>query len=106
MLRLRQVEGYRFRRQVQIERFTAGFVCYEAKLIAEIDGRQHNPSSGREANRTRFLQSEGYRVLRSRNNQVLSNPEGTRIMIAENLRRAHPHPDPPPSRGRAAGFRD
>jgi len=54
-------------------------------LIVEIDGGQHDPSSELEANRTRFLESEGYRVLRFWNNEVLDNPDGTQAMIAEDL---------------------
>ncbi|HJU17653.1 MAG TPA: endonuclease domain-containing protein [Stellaceae bacterium] len=99
-LRSRQMERYRFRRQVPIGRFIADFVCHEARLIVEIDGGQHDPASEPEARRTRFLEGEGYRVLRFWNNEVLENPDGVQIMIAEALRRVHPHPGPPPSRGR------
>src|SRR5215472_8335447 len=45
MLRSRQTEGYRFRRQVPIGGFIADFACHAARLIVEIDGRQHDPSS-------------------------------------------------------------
>jgi very-short-patch-repair endonuclease len=100
ILRSRQTEGYRFRRQVPIGRFIADFVCHEARLIIEIDGGQHDPSSEPEVSRTQFLEGEGYLVLRFWNTEVLGNPEGTRIAIAENLSRGHPHPNPPPSRGR------
>src|SRR6516162_2393199 len=85
MLRSRQTEGYRFRRQVPIGGFIADFVCHAAKLIVEIDGGQHDPASAVEASRTRFLEGEGYRVLRFRNNEVLDNPEGVRSAIAEIL---------------------
>ena len=105
MLRSRQTEGYRFRRQVPIGRFIADFVCHDARLIVEIDGGQHDPSSEPEVSRTQFLESEGYRVLRFRNNEVLDNPDGAQAMIAEDLRRIHPYPNPPPSRGRTGGLR-
>jgi very-short-patch-repair endonuclease len=95
MLRSRQTEGYRFRRQVPIGRFMADFVCHEAKLIVEIDGGQHDPSSETEARRTRFLESEGYCVLRFWNNEVLENPDGVQAMIAEYLRRITPSPSLP-----------
>jgi very-short-patch-repair endonuclease len=87
LLRSRQTKGYRFRRQVPIGHFIADFVCHEARLIVEIDGGQHDPLSKSEASRTRFLEGEGYRVLRFWNNEVLANPEGARTVIAENLRR-------------------
>src|SRR6516164_5954505 len=85
MLRSRQTQGCRFRRQVPIGRFIADFVCHEARLIVEIDGGQHDPSSESEASRTRFLEAEGYRVLRFWNNEVLENAEGVRSAVAENL---------------------
>jgi very-short-patch-repair endonuclease len=105
MLRSRQVDGYRFRRQVPIGWFIVDFACHEARLVVEIDGGQHDPWSEREVSRTRFLEREGYRVLRFWNNEVLDNPEGVRTGIAEILDRGHPHPNPPPSRGRAGGLR-
>ena len=99
-LRRRQTEGYRFRRQVPLGRFMADFVCHEARLIIEIDGGQHEPSSEKEARRTRFLETEGYRVLRFWNNEVLERtPLVCRGAIAQHLRRHHPHPNPPPSKG-------
>src|SRR6516162_9453205 len=85
MLRSRQTEGYRFRRQVPIGGFFADFACHAARLIVEIDGGQHDASSEAEASRTRFLEAEGYRVLRFWNNEVLDNPEGVGAAIAEHL---------------------
>ncbi|HZU89931.1 MAG TPA: endonuclease domain-containing protein [Stellaceae bacterium] len=101
MLRSRQMEGYRFRRQVPIGRFIADFVCHEVRLIVEIDGGQHDSAAEPEVRRTRFLESEGYCVLRFWNNEVLENLDGVHAIIAGYLRRLHPHPNPPPSRGRA-----
>ena len=87
ILRSRQTEGCRFRRQVPIGPFIADFVCHAAKLIVEIDGGQHDPSSEVEASRTRFLESEGYGVLRFWNNEVLYNRAGVRRAIADALHR-------------------
>jgi GAF domain-containing protein/very-short-patch-repair endonuclease len=88
ILRSRQTEGCRFRRQVPIGAFIADFVCHEARLIVEIDGGQHDPAAAEERSHTRFLEVEGYRVLRFWNNEVLQNPEGVRQAIAEHLDRA------------------
>src|SRR5262245_47846670 len=85
MLRSRQIEGYRFRRQVPLGRYIADFVCHEARLIVELDGGQHDPLSQQETDRSRFLQSEGYRVIRFWNDEVLENPEGVHAMIVENV---------------------
>jgi very-short-patch-repair endonuclease len=70
-------------------------------LIVEIDGSQYDPSSEQETRYNRFLESRGYRVLRICNNEVLENPDGVQTVIAHDLRRGHPRPIPPPSRGRA-----
>jgi very-short-patch-repair endonuclease len=91
ILRLYQIDGHRFRRQVPLGHYIADFVC---RLIIEIDGGQHQGSAPQEAGRTRFLQDQGYRVLRFWNSEVLSNLEGVRATIAENLR-CHPLPTLP-----------
>lgn len=101
LLAKRGVDGYKFRRQVPIGRFIVDFVCHEARLVVEVDGGQHDRSSEQEVQRTDFLVTQGYHVLRFWNNEVLGNPEGVHAVISEELRRHHPHPNPPPSRGRA-----
>src|SRR5207245_8153996 len=85
MLRLRRIDGYKFRRQVPLGRYVADFACHEARLIVEIDGGQHDRSSPLEAERTLFLQAEGYRVLRFWNNEVLQNLDGVRDVLAREL---------------------
>ena len=88
----------RFRFQVPLRMFTADFASHAARLVIEIDGGQHRPE--RDAGRTRLIESEGYRVIRLWNNEVLGNPEGVWAKVAEALHGLHPHPNPPPSRGR------
>jgi very-short-patch-repair endonuclease len=90
ILRSHQMNGFKFRRQVPIGRYIADFVCQEARLIVEIDGGQHNPSSLPEVERTAFLQNEGYRLLRLWNNEVLANLAGVHEAIADELRRITP----------------
>ena len=87
ILRSHRMTGYQFRRQVPIGRYIADFVCHEARLIVEIDGGQHDRSSPREAERSGFLQNQGYRVLRFWNNEVLANIDGVHETIAEELGR-------------------
>jgi very-short-patch-repair endonuclease len=90
VLRSQQLQGYKFRRQVPIGRCIADFVCHEARLIVEIDGGRHDRLSPREAARRVFLQSEGYRVLRFWNNEVLANLDGVHQTIAHELERVTP----------------
>jgi very-short-patch-repair endonuclease len=94
-LRSRQMHGYRFRRQVPIGRYIADFVCHDARLIVEIDGGQHDPSSSPEAARSGFLQNEGYRILRFWNNEVLANLDGVHATIADALAGITPTPPSP-----------
>jgi len=71
VLRGRQLQGFRFRRQVPIGGFIADFVCPQAKLIIELDGGQHAERSEYDAARTSRLEAMGYRVLRYWDNDVL-----------------------------------
>jgi hypothetical protein len=48
--------------ELAIGRYIANLVCHEARLIVEIDGGQHDRSSPREAERSGFLQNQGYRM--------------------------------------------
>jgi len=91
----------RFRNQVPIRHFIADFASHRAKLVIEVDGGQHGTPADME--RTAIIQAEGYRVLRFWNKDVLGNREGVAILIDLALREHHPHPNPPPSRGRASG---
>jgi very-short-patch-repair endonuclease len=53
-------------------------------VVIEVDGGQHSEST-RDAARDRYLKSQGYRVLRFWNNDVLSNIEGVLTVIDERL---------------------
>jgi very-short-patch-repair endonuclease len=101
ILRSRQMNGYKFRRQVPIGRYIADFVCHEVRLIVEIDGGQHDRSSPQEAGRSRFLEHEGYRLLRLWNNEVLANLDGVHQTIADWLA-GSPPPQPSPIEGEGA----
>ena len=80
------LSGSHFRRQVQIGPFIADFVCHQSKLIIELDGGQHASQTRKDDTRTSRLQSEGYRVLRFWNNEILGNTEGVVLAILEALR--------------------
>src|ERR1700729_3230021 len=70
-----------FRRQVRLGHYIVDFANHGFKIIIEIDGGQHAEQAKRDARRTRFLRSEGYRVLRFWNNEVLGNIDGVLEMI-------------------------
>ena len=74
-LRSRRFAGFKFRRQVPIGRYIADFVCYEARLIIELDGSQHADSS-HDQRRDAWLKDDGYRVIRVWNNELTHNRSG------------------------------
>ncbi len=84
-LRRRQIDGFRFRRQVPIDHYVVDFACLEARLIIEVDGGQHAMNEQRDATRTRWLEANDFRVLRFWNNDVLANTEGVIERIREAL---------------------
>ena len=75
-IRNRQLENWKFRRQLPVGHYIVDFACSELRLIIEIDGGQHAEQVLYDLRRTRFLQSKGYQVIRFWNNEVLENIEG------------------------------
>jgi very-short-patch-repair endonuclease len=77
-LRRSPVLGTHFRRQVPIGRYVVDFACMAAHLVVEVDGSQHAEGPVAEADlvRTRWLESEGYRVIRFWNNDIAQNIDG------------------------------
>lgn len=69
-LRRRQILDCRFRRQQPLGEYIVDFVCLEKKLIVELDGGQHAEQEEYDTQRTRWLEDQGFRVLRFWNNQV------------------------------------
>ncbi|MCI0441106.1 MAG: endonuclease domain-containing protein [Chloroflexi bacterium] len=82
-LRHNQLEGQRFRRQHPIGPYIVDFFCFEKKLIVEIDGGQHSEQVEYDTQRTRWLESRGFRVLRFWNNQVMNEIDAVREVIWE-----------------------
>ena len=79
--RLKQVEwpgGGHFRRQVPIGPYYADFAHHGLKLVVELDGGQHSADDAvrRDAARTAYLESAGYRVLRFWNAEIADNFDG------------------------------
>jgi very-short-patch-repair endonuclease len=73
LLRDRRLSQYKFRRQVPFQKFILDFVCFEKRLIIEIDGSQHASSTRDEAGDA-VLIAEGFRIERYWNNDVLQQP--------------------------------
>ena len=75
--------GSQFRQQAPIGPYIADFCDHSAKLIVEVDGSQHGEPRKRSTDqrRTQWLESQGYRVLRFWNYEVLKNIGGVEIAI-------------------------
>ena len=84
-IRRKQIHGYAFRRQQPLERYIVDFVCLEKRLIIEVDGGQHLEQQQEDEERTRWLEQQGYEVLRFWNNEVLTEIEGVLETIATSL---------------------
>jgi len=80
-LRAKQFEGLKFRRQQPIDEFIVDFVCFEKKLIIELDGGQHSQAREEDQERDNQLSGKGYTVLRFWNNEVLENLAGVLEVI-------------------------
>ncbi len=86
-LRGKQIEGFKFRRQEPIGSYIVDFVCFEKKIIVELDGSQHAQEVQKEndSERTEWLEKEGFKVLRFWNNEVSGNIEGVLETIRKGL---------------------
>jgi very-short-patch-repair endonuclease len=95
-VRAHRFAGFKFKRQEPLGLYVVDFVCYEAKLIVELDGGQHANQQEADEERTRWLASRGFRVLRFWNNDVLTNIAGVMHVIEKNLPTSPPLPAPLP----------
>ena len=75
LLRGRRFIGFKFRRQVPLGPFIADFLCFEARVIVELDGGQHAESKA-DLGRDAWFAQNGFAVARYWNIDVLGNPEG------------------------------
>jgi very-short-patch-repair endonuclease len=94
--------GAKFKRQQPIGRYVADFVCFENRLIVEVDGGQHLESVADEQ-RDAWLRSRGFEILRFWNNEVLEQTEAVLAKIYEMLSSASATDTPLSPRGRGAG---
>ena len=79
-LRDRRFADVKFRRQVPLGPFIADFICFDARLVIEVDGGQH-ADSVRDVRRVAWFERNGFRVLRFWNNDVLLNTEGATAIL-------------------------
>ena len=83
-VRDRRLAGFKFVRQKSIGPYVVDFLCRDRHLIVEVDGGQHAESESDQV-RDAYLASEGYRVLRFWNSDVLGNIDGVPQNILASL---------------------
>ena len=75
-LRGDKLNGVNFRRQHAIGNYIVDFVSIKKKLIIELDGSQHLEQEAYDIERTRYLESQGYKVVRFWNQDVMNDING------------------------------
>ena len=82
-LRAKRLEGLKFRRQQPIGDYIVDFVCFEKRLVIEVDGGQHVSAREKDSERDRWFGEQDFRVLRFWNNEVFTNTDGVLEKIRE-----------------------
>ena len=74
LIRDRQIDGLRFRRQVPIGTYVVDFCCLSVRLVVEVDGGVHALRTFDDAKRDAWLTSQGFTVLRFANSHATGRP--------------------------------
>ena len=75
-LRGDKLNGVYFRRQYAIGDFVTDFCAIKEKLVIELDGGQHLEQEDYDKERTKYLESQGYKVIRFWNSEVMNDMDG------------------------------
>ena len=101
-LRAGRFRGVKFRRQKVVGRFIVDFASNHPKLAIEIDGDTHAGRESYDAQRSQFLEEQGYRVVRFSNSDVMSNIEGVLHQLGLVMDEMTPPPPTPSPEGEGA----
>jgi very-short-patch-repair endonuclease len=111
ILHAKRLAGYKFKRQIPIDSYIVDFVCLGRRLIVEADGSQHGEEA--DAVRDRYLRSQGFRIERYWNNDILGEREKVTTAILNALEKCGSPDSPlpptasrwvPPSPARGEGY--
>jgi len=88
VLSAKKIDGYKFRRQHIVGSYIADFICLKKGLIVEIDGLIHQlpENKATDEDRTKWLNEQGYNVVRFTNDEVLSNLDDVLLRLREALK--------------------
>ncbi len=94
-LRRSKLNGMPFRKQHAIGNYIVDFCSIKGKLVIELDGSQHTKQHAYDAERTAYLKSLGFKVIRFWNSQVMNDIEGVILAIRKELGApSRPPPNP------------
>lgn len=101
ILKNRQFDNIKFRRQFSVDRYILDFYAPEYRLAIEADGGQHYSDEGKEKDRMRDkkLLMLGIKMLRFSDRDILTNTDGVLYVIKnaiENRKKFPPHLNPLP----------
>jgi len=77
--------GVTFRRQHAVGNYITDFCSPKAKLVIELDGGQHLEQAEYDDGRTKYLESQGYKVMRFWNDDLMNNLEAVILAIINAL---------------------
>jgi len=85
LVRDRQYLGLKFRRQHQVGDYILDFYCHDIRTAIELDGPVHEHRQKKDSRRDAYLESQGIRVIRIQNEELLGNPEAVLSRLASQL---------------------
>jgi very-short-patch-repair endonuclease len=87
LIKGKQLEGRKFRRQFSVEKYVLDFYCHAEKLAIELDGAGHFTEAGLEYDqkRTAFLNSQGIKVIRFENKEIFESTVNVLEVIKSNF---------------------
>jgi very-short-patch-repair endonuclease len=85
-LRSGRLLGYKFTRQFPVGPYVVDFCCRSERLIVELDGGGHDLKRDLDAQRTKWIEGQDYRVVRFWNTDVLQNMHAVLEVIAAHLK--------------------
>ena len=100
MLRNKEMNGYKFRRQYPYGNYILDFVCLTARLVIEVDGSQHQDAVTYDKERSLWLEQHGFKMLRFWNNDVLNQLDKVlEVIWGELQNNIRPPPQSSPCQG-------
>lgn len=98
-IRRKQLNGVKFCRQKIVGNYIVDFLSFEKRLIIELDGGQHASQTEYDSVRTKYLEEQGFTVIRFWNNEVLQRTDDIMNILWELTYSEVSSPQPSPASG-------